>query len=204
MEARRRQLIDAALRVFADHGFNGATTRQIAVAAGVTEAVIFQHFADKHALYSAILESKAADPWAARWFEELEQHRRAGDDVALLRALFAGVMDQHERDPDFLRLMMYSALEHHPVAPRLSGRSTHIYLFLERFIRDGQRDGRFQPGPPAVLVRAVLALPIYHTFQIRLLKTPWPTVSREALIDTGVAFALAGLAARSTSEEVRS
>ena len=59
---RRRQLIDAARRVFAERGFRGATTRQIAAAAGVTEALIFQHFPDKDALYDAILDQEGSEP----------------------------------------------------------------------------------------------------------------------------------------------
>ena len=204
MSERRRELIAAGLRVFAEHGFSGTTTRQIAREAGVTEAVIFQHFPDKEALYAAILESKASDPWAERWYDELDALRAAGDDIAMLRTLYAGMIDQHDRDPYFLRLMMYSALEHHPVARRLHGRSTRLYRFLESFIVDGQRAGRFQAGPPAVLVRAVLALPIYHNFQRRLLKTPWPAVQRKQLIESGVQFTLAGLAARAAGEERRS
>ena len=61
MAARREQLMGTALKLFADHGFRGTTTRRIAEEAGVTEAVIFQHFADKDALYAAILEAKAGD-----------------------------------------------------------------------------------------------------------------------------------------------
>ncbi|RXL62837.1 TetR/AcrR family transcriptional regulator, partial [Citrobacter sp. AAK_AS5] len=53
---RQQQLLAAALQVFSRKGFKGATTREIAGAAGVTEAIIFQHFPSKEALYSAVLE----------------------------------------------------------------------------------------------------------------------------------------------------
>ena len=75
---RRRQLIDAARRVFAEHGFRGATTRQIAAEAGVTEALIFQHFPDKDSLYAAILDEQASEPHADRWLAELEHSARTG------------------------------------------------------------------------------------------------------------------------------
>ena len=53
---RRDQLIDAATRLFSERGFEGATTREIARAAGMNEALIFRHFPHKEELYAAILE----------------------------------------------------------------------------------------------------------------------------------------------------
>lgn len=193
MNERRKQLLDAAVRVFADRGFRGATTRQIAVAAGVTEAVIFQHFPDKDTLYAAILEQKSREHQAHQWIAEMQIRADSGDSSGVLRMLFEGIVRQYERDPHVLRLMVYSALEQHPLAKQMHAQSLRLYQFLERFIVDGQRTGRFREAPPAVLVRAILAVPIYYVMQRRLFGTPWPSVSPEDLIDGGVEFALAGL-----------
>ena len=200
MAERRTQLIEAALRVFADHGFSGATTRRIAAEAGVTEAVIFQHFADKDALYAAILEAKTMDPWAQQWLAELELLIDGGDASRILHCLFEGLLGVHDRDPQYLRLMVFSALEQHPLARRLQGRSMRLYQALERFVVNGQTAGHFRTSSPAVLVRAVLALPIYHVMQQRLFKSPLPPVEHDELIEAGVQFALAGLARPSGQE----
>jgi TetR/AcrR family transcriptional regulator len=204
MRERRQQLIDAALRVFAERGFRGATTREIASVAGVTEAVIFQHFPDKDSLYAAILEQKAGEPEAEHWLSELEARAAAGDDEGVIRTLYIRILRQHERDPYSLRLMVYSALEQHPLARRLHAQSTRLYLFLDTFIRERQRAGRFRAGTTAVLVRAVLALPIYYVLQRRLLQTPWPAVSSDELIEIGVQWTLAGLIAAPAPQEVGS
>jgi AcrR family transcriptional regulator len=202
MTERRRQLIEAAVRVFAERGFRGATTRQIAAAAGVTEAVIFQHFPDKNSLYTAILEHKAGEPQAEHWLADLEARAAADDDEGVIRTLYAGILRQHERDPYFLRLMVYSALEQHPLARRLHAQNTRLYQFLHQFIRDRQRTGRFRPGPAPVLVRAVLALPVYDVFQRRLLEPPWPAASPDEVIDAGVQWTLAGLKASPAGQQV--
>jgi len=196
LQERRRQLIDASRRVFAEHGFRGATTRLIAAESGVTEALIFQHFADKDALYAAILDEEASEPHTERWLAELEAFESQRDDAAIIRTLFTGIIARHDDDPDLLRLMMFSALEGHPLAAHVQGRAERIYNFLIRFITAGQESGRFTPGPPAILARAALALPVYHVMQRHLLKTPWPPVHTADLIETGVAFTLAGLAGR--------
>jgi AcrR family transcriptional regulator len=193
MNERRQQLIDAAVRVFADRGFRGATTREIAVAAGVTEAVIFQHFPDKDSLYAAILEQKSRDHQAQQWIADMQATAETGDTSAVLRMLFSGIVRQHERDPYVLRLMVYSALEQHPLAQQMHAQGMRLYKFLEQFIVNGQRAGRFRDAPPAVLVRVILAVPIYYVMQRRLFGTPWPAASPDDLVDNGVQFALAGL-----------
>jgi AcrR family transcriptional regulator len=52
---RRDQILAAATAVFADRGFSGATTQQIAKAAGVSEPLLYRHFPSKLALHKAVL-----------------------------------------------------------------------------------------------------------------------------------------------------
>src|SRR5262249_53501314 len=54
-EERRAAIIRAVRRLFADKGFHGTTTRELAEAAGVSEALVFKHFPNKEVLYSAML-----------------------------------------------------------------------------------------------------------------------------------------------------
>src|SRR5882762_6959394 len=58
-EERRLQILSVAVSLFSQKGFSGTTTREIAQAAGVSEAMVFRHFATKEELYSAILDHKA-------------------------------------------------------------------------------------------------------------------------------------------------
>ena len=55
-EARRRQLFDVALTLFADHGYAATTMDDIAEAAGVTKPLVYQHFASKRALYLELMD----------------------------------------------------------------------------------------------------------------------------------------------------
>lgn len=54
--ARREQILDVALDVFASSGFHGASMNDIAEAAGVTKPVLYQHFDSKRDLYQALLD----------------------------------------------------------------------------------------------------------------------------------------------------
>ena len=53
---RRRQLLDVALRVFADRGYHATSMNDLAETAGVTKPVLYQHFRSKRALYLELLE----------------------------------------------------------------------------------------------------------------------------------------------------
>ena len=55
---RQASLISAAASLFAAKGFNGTTTKEIAKAAGVSEALVFKYFPTKRMLYAAILAEK--------------------------------------------------------------------------------------------------------------------------------------------------
>jgi AcrR family transcriptional regulator len=69
-EQRRIAIVEAAAPLFARYGFAGTTTKQIAAAAGVSEALLFQHFPSKAALYREILRLGCeGDPGMARLSE---------------------------------------------------------------------------------------------------------------------------------------
>ena len=97
----RQQLIDAALGLFAVHGYDGVTTRALTRAASVNLAAINYHFGSKQGLYRAVIEDIVAQIQARLWpaADALEAAlRTAGDNrAAQSRAVAA-----------FLRLLLLS------------------------------------------------------------------------------------------------
>jgi AcrR family transcriptional regulator len=57
----RERILEAAARVYAKHGFRGATTRLIALEAGVNEVTLFRTFGSKGALLQAVLTQQNTD-----------------------------------------------------------------------------------------------------------------------------------------------
>lgn len=55
-QQRREQLLQAALELFAENGYEGTCTRHIAERTGVTEGVLFKHFATKQDLFAEVLQ----------------------------------------------------------------------------------------------------------------------------------------------------
>src|SRR5689334_5241543 len=56
---RRQQILEAALDVFAEQGLEGATTKEIALRAGVTPGLIYFYFPGKEELFFAAFEHQA-------------------------------------------------------------------------------------------------------------------------------------------------
>jgi AcrR family transcriptional regulator len=61
-DERREAIIQAVKTVFAKKGFYGTTTKELAAAAGISEALLFKHFPNKEALYDSVIESCFDDP----------------------------------------------------------------------------------------------------------------------------------------------
>jgi AcrR family transcriptional regulator len=59
---RRQAIVEAVREVFAENGFDGTTTRALAQAAGVSEALLYKHFPSKESLYAAMLDACAEGP----------------------------------------------------------------------------------------------------------------------------------------------
>lgn len=59
--AKRRQILDGARKVFMDLGFDGASMGEIARAAAVSKGTLYVYFADKCALFEAIIEQEVVE-----------------------------------------------------------------------------------------------------------------------------------------------
>jgi AcrR family transcriptional regulator len=58
----RQRIIQGAAQVFAQKGYDGATTREIAQVAGVNEVTLFRHFGNKKNIFMAVIERFSALP----------------------------------------------------------------------------------------------------------------------------------------------
>ncbi len=158
-DKRREQLIGVAVDLFSRKGFKGTTTREIATAAGVTEAIIFRHFATKEQLYKAIIDQKLSSPDAADWIVGFRSAMDQNDDGAVIRQLIIAIIETHKTDPKFERLMLYAALEGNEIALLYMRQVTVsiIDAFRSYFLRR-QREGFFSPVGPDLALMAIVGM----------------------------------------------
>ncbi len=109
---RRERIVDAAMQTFARTGFRGARSRDLAQSAGVSEALIYKFFPNKRALQKAIIEHRIRQSGGGLP-PGLESS--APEEVLLLIARYVFV--RVDRDPSFMRLLLFSSLEGEPLAP---------------------------------------------------------------------------------------
>ena len=167
-DERRAQILQTAVSLFSQRGFSGTTTKEIARAAGVSEAIIFRHFGSKDELWKAILDAKACvDPLHKYPWEENEALLKAmneRDDFSVFYELAIKAMTKHQADEGFMRLLFYSALEGHELAERFFGDFVaKIYEFLGQYIEMRQQEGAMRNIQPKVVVRAFLGMLIHHS-----------------------------------------
>src|SRR5436190_11731667 len=96
-EERRASIVEAAIRLFAEKGFRGTTTRELAAAVGVTEPVLYEHFRTKSDLYSAIIGEKAKEG-IALLAALSDQYAETQDDEGFFNALGNLVIEWYTED----------------------------------------------------------------------------------------------------------
>src|SRR3954454_11674207 len=104
---RRSAILDAALEVFSRRGYNGASIDEIAGAAGISKALIYEHFPSKRELHVSLLERHVQDI-----FMRLAQTADTNDpgDVRLRNGVNA-FFEWSENNPEAFRLLFRDTFE---------------------------------------------------------------------------------------------
>jgi AcrR family transcriptional regulator len=102
-EHSRIEILDAAARIMAAKGFDGASISSISKESGLPASSIYWHFASKEGVLAAVMERGAQ-----RFFEELDAGGAPADasPAEHLRAQFRSAASAIRRDPGFLRLFI--------------------------------------------------------------------------------------------------
>tara|TARA_A100001037_G_scaffold306531_1_gene352385 strand:- start:235 stop:873 length:639 start_codon:yes stop_codon:yes gene_type:complete len=145
---RRNQIIQVAMNLFASLGFKGTTTRAIASAAGVSEAIIFRHFRTKEDLYDAIITT-SIEQRTEIWSNEAPDALDA-DLPTLMSAYAQSFVRQHREDQTFIRLMLYSSLQDHKFRQRFleSSELSPLIKKIREKIQSGVDSGDFLSVDP--------------------------------------------------------
>jgi AcrR family transcriptional regulator len=137
---RRLHLIETAIRLFTDGSYRGTTTAEIARAAGVSEPILYRHFASKRALYLAALEHV----WAKTregWERKLDQ---APDACAAIEAIGKGHVSVRSPRLQLAELWVQAlseASEDPELKRHLRRHMREVHDFVAGLIRRGQEQG---------------------------------------------------------------
>jgi AcrR family transcriptional regulator len=200
-EDRRTAIIRTARRVFVEKGFHRTTTRELAEAVGVSEALLFKHFPSKEALYSAIQMSCFKEE-GSRVSQRLEALRPSTESLVwLVRDLVSRVLGK-QPDEDrraFLRLILRSLMDEGEFA-RLGlsrqGGPSHSIQKVEECLKAARAAGDAVEGPVSDSVGGWCAHHVICGFMMHFLPLA-PVIDygipREELVNQVSWFCLRGM-----------
>jgi TetR/AcrR family fatty acid metabolism transcriptional regulator len=138
---KRRQILDAAVRVFARQGFHACRVSDIADEAGVAYGLLYHYFASKDEVLDTL--------FLERWNVMLELIRRVdGESIPVrekLRAIASFIIDSYEHDPELMKVIIVEVTR----AANSFGQ-THIgqigaaYELIADIVTEAQQEGVFR------------------------------------------------------------
>ena len=159
-EERPRQLIDAALEVFGEHGLAGARLEDIAKRAGVSKGTIYLYFPNKEALFREMVRQKVIEE-----IEAAEQRLTDGTATEQLRRFMLGYWT-FLRSPAFATIyrLVHGELHHFPDLAKFYSREVieRGIKLVGEIIRRGTRNGEFRDIDPTVAARMLGSIMLSH------------------------------------------
>ena len=150
---KREIILEAALEVFAQHGFRGATIDQIAEAAGMSKPNLLYYFRSKEDIHVTLMQ-RLLETWLAP-LRELDD---IGDPITELRSYIRRKLEMARDYPRESRLFANEILQGAPrVMPMLEGELKELVDEKAQIIRGWMRDGRIVRTDPWHLIFAIWA-----------------------------------------------
>jgi TetR/AcrR family fatty acid metabolism transcriptional regulator len=136
---RQRQILEAAVRVFARNGYHTSRVADVAAEAGVAHGLVYHYFPSKAALLEAVFQ----ETWQGL-LEELRRLEGSGDSAReQLRKVAAIVLRTWRRDPDLIRVLVREVAR----SPQLQDQAEavgDVLGVIERIVSRGQAAGELR------------------------------------------------------------
>jgi TetR/AcrR family fatty acid metabolism transcriptional regulator len=138
---KRRQILDAAIRVFARQGFHATRVSDIADEAGVAYGLVYHYFNSKE----EVLNELFAERWSLLLAAIEETDRAGGPHRARLAAVASFIIDSYRHDPELMKVIIVEVTR----AANSFGQ-THLpeirraYQSIAKIVADGQEANAFR------------------------------------------------------------
>jgi len=179
----RERILEAALRLFHEHGFRGATTAEIARSAGIAEGTIYRYFKDKKELFLACVdpvieeavrrELAIVGPGSPREITHrriIERYRVIRENQAVFHILFT----EARYHPEIARMLL------NQIAAKVS--SDEAEIFREAIAR-----GAFRDLPNPLILSVGMTAAIWAMVAAQELSADWPSATPRADLENEVA-----------------
>ncbi|HXS76102.1 MAG TPA: TetR/AcrR family transcriptional regulator [Terracidiphilus sp.] len=151
------RILASSASLFAQFGYNGVSTREIASSAGVNEVTIYRHFPRKRDLYLAVLAAELQRVHLRG--ELLTKLAEAQNGRAALSCTFELISATLQQQPQLLRLLQYSALElSDDLDPLLRRHLGELVGVMARYLQPWIERGELRCSSAKTLVLTLIAI----------------------------------------------
>ena len=189
VEEQRRQVLDAARTVFAQHGFHGATIEAVARLSGTPRPTVYELFGTKDDLFVVVVDD-AAERVVSRLSESFGESEEFSLE-AFVRHNFAAVFDLFERDRDAVMVLLNAeqgVVDRPTSAP--ADMRTQVLQQVSEFTRSRWGALGLDVGASAEIM-ALIFFRMAESLAVRRISDPgW---DREAFIDLLTQFTIGGI-----------
>jgi len=195
VEDRREQIIDAALRVFAQKGYSKATNKDIAREAGITPGLIYYYFESKEALLNALIET----------YTPLQLLHSVPPEVfnlppeAFLRTMLSQVFKivENENMVSLIRVMVPEFIHGTSITTIPFKAFERIFSFLGGYFEAKVASGELRPLDASLTVQTIVGCMIGFVLRRQLVRDPIALAyTQEQIIDSIVNTVLSGILPR--------
>ncbi len=156
-ETTAAALLAAGRKLFARHGYEGASVRAITAEANANLGAITYHFGSKRTLYNRVVEGCVA-PLAARVEAALASPGSVLDRLELVvRAYF----DHFAENPELPQLMLQEVVLGGGPPEAAGPTMRRIYGLILEAVREGQAAGEVRAGDPVLLGLSLISQPVF-------------------------------------------
>lgn len=191
----RDKILETSIELFAEKGFNGTTTKEIAERAEVNESLIFRHFSTKRDLYGAIIEKKIDDEPGIEM--PILKNKDSKDVKLFFTAIAERMFDKFGKDSSFIRLLHFSALEGHELSDMFFDTYVeYVNMLICDYIEKRASNKTFKKVKPLYASQAFIGMIVNHIIERELFGAKNRKKANEKeVIDTFVSIFLDGIKA---------
>ena len=155
----REVILLAAEQVFAERGFKGATTREVAQKAGVASSLIFYYFKNKMALYEAVFQS---------FFDQLEDLVQQNlsldlDRLGQLRQFLFTLTEYATEHRNMMRILLREIIDNGRLVKKIAQEYfSPLYEMGTEFLKEGKREALFREVDPLHYIHSFIGMNVFY------------------------------------------
>lgn len=151
----KQRILESSLKLFSQKGYLGATTKEIAAFANITEVTLFRHFSGKEKLFEEVLNTYSFLPELKGLIKKIGNINYESG-LELIAKSYLKTLEERKQ---IMRIML-SELHSYPekIQKIYTGFIKNIFKMLARFFEEAQKNGIMKINNPEISARAFLGL----------------------------------------------